>query len=104
MKFRPGIFLLGLLMAPLWGTMKDKYEEVTAVPQPPIGTGVEGAWLVGSHIECDRDMHFTDLTLIPGGSIDTKGHRIYVRGTLDLSQADGASIHWERIQSPSLLK
>lgn len=52
------------------------------------GPGIDGDVSVTGAVTLERDMFYENLTLEPGGSIETHGHRVFVHDTLDLSRAD----------------
>lgn len=57
-----------------------------------FGSGVDGDVTVSTGVTLARDMHYDDLTIVSGGSINTNGFRIFVAGTLDLTAAPANAI------------
>lgn len=66
---------------------------ITVGPGAPLfGIGVDGNVTLSTAITLTRHMHYTNLTIVSGGTINTNFWDIYVAGTLDLSAAGAGAI------------
>jgi hypothetical protein len=65
----------------------------TALSQISVfGDGSNGAGTITGAISLTEDTYYTDLTISGAGAIDLAGYRLFVNGTLDLSNAGSNAI------------
>ena len=61
---------------------------------PYFGDGTTtGTTTISSTIQLSADTHYENLTLASGGVLHLRGWRVFVSGTLDLTNADANAIH-----------
>jgi hypothetical protein len=58
-----------------------------------FGDGTSGAATITGPLSLGEDTYYTDLTVSGGGSINLNGYRMFVNGTLDLSNAGANAIY-----------
>ena len=77
--------------------------QVTGYAAYMFGSGIDGALTVTTNNLTSgpissgalvRDVYFTNLTISGSGAIETNGYRIYVNGTLNLTNASSGAIYW----------
>ena len=57
-----------------------------------FGDGSDGDVIITGPHTLSRNMHFRNLTIYGSGKLITKGYKIHVRGTMDLTGASSGSI------------
>lgn len=57
-----------------------------------FGAGSDGNVTINGAVNLQRDMFYNNLTLLPGAALNTRGNRIFVAGTLDLTAAPAGAI------------
>ena len=60
-----------------------------------FGSGVDGDVTISAPTTLTRDMFYGQLTIDPGGYINTAGYRIYASAGVDLSTADAGAIRFD---------
>lgn len=56
------------------------------------GTGSDGDATITTAVKLEREAHYNNLTMGPGGSLDCSGYRVRVKGVLDLTSAESGAI------------
>ena len=58
-----------------------------------FGAGTDGNVTISGTVNLANDMHYNDLTIAAGGTLYLNGYRIFVKGTLDLTNAGSNAIN-----------
>ncbi len=87
--------------------LQQAFDEIGGTPLQSYqfwGPGIDGDVSVTGAVTLARDMFYENLTFEPGGSIETHGHRVFVRDTMDLSRAEASAIWFDASQwaSPTI--
>jgi hypothetical protein len=81
----------GYLSSTDWNTFNNK---VSASNLSYFGDGTTtGTTTISSTIQLSSDTHYENLTLASGGVLHLRGWRLFVSGTLDLTNAGAKAIH-----------
>ncbi|MBN2562252.1 MAG: hypothetical protein JXQ75_15110 [Phycisphaerae bacterium] len=65
------------------GNGVDDACECTCCPGGPFGDGSDGDVVIDHNTQLARDMDYHNLTVLPGVTLDTRGHTVWVCGTLE---------------------
>ncbi len=61
------------------------YETFDVIPDSIYGSGMDGNVTISSNTSLTRDMHYNNLTINPGITLDTAGYRVFVRNLCALA-------------------
>lgn len=61
------------------------YTEFDIIPDSIYGSGMDGNVTISANTTLTRDMHYNNLTIDPGYTLNTAGYRVFVRNTLAMA-------------------
>lgn len=68
-----------------FGYIAPDYTTFDVIPDSIYGSGMDGNVSITSNTSLTRDMHYNNLTIDPGITLDTAGYRVFVRNTLAMA-------------------